>query len=235
MAERKGDEPGSENPMARGYAKAEERNRAVREALPPLAPGERPGAVTAGAIFAGLVAAIFWASLVAALLGAEIDGKQPNPIQLIAFAGVMSAMAFGMWKVRYWAVLGFQMLLVLFLLAVVAGLLTAESLIQALGTATLALGILHRQRVAGGAGTQAAQHRIDALDQMSLVHRMAQPSPRLGRVRQGPHQHEHFTRRVPRTHTQLEPVPLDLLTGRMLDVDRGPAGLAGAAEPAGQV
>ncbi len=40
----------------RGYAKAEERNQAAREALEPLAEGERPPVVTVGAILAGLVA-----------------------------------------------------------------------------------------------------------------------------------------------------------------------------------
>ena len=40
----------------RGYAKAEERNQAAREALVPLAEGERPTVVTVGAVLAGLVA-----------------------------------------------------------------------------------------------------------------------------------------------------------------------------------
>lgn len=126
------------NPMARGYARAEEKNRQVREALPPLAPGERPGAVTAGALFAGLVALIFWASLVIRLVAdVEVEGRQPDPVQMAVFAAVMTAMAVGMWRVRYWAVLGFQMLLVLFLLAATLGLLTAQSVLQAIATTAL--------------------------------------------------------------------------------------------------
>ncbi len=42
--------------MERGYAKAEERNQEAREALEPLAEGERPLVVTIGAIVAGLIA-----------------------------------------------------------------------------------------------------------------------------------------------------------------------------------
>ena len=49
----------------------------------------------------------------------------------------MSAMAWGMWKARYWAVLGFQMLLVLFLLAAVAGIVNATTWLQFAGTTLL--------------------------------------------------------------------------------------------------
>jgi Na+/glutamate symporter len=124
--------------MARGYARAEEKNQAVREALEPLAPGERPGAVTLGAIFSGLIALIFWGSVFVRLFtDIKIEGSEPDPIQLAVFAAVMTAMAIGMWRVRYWAVLGFQMLLVLFLVAATAGLLTAQTLLQAIFTTLL--------------------------------------------------------------------------------------------------
>lgn len=124
--------------MTRGYAKAEEKNRQVREALEPLGPGERPGAVTLGAALAGLIAAVFWVSLgIRLFTNIEVEGRQPDPVQLIIFAAVMTAMAVGMWKVRYWAVLGFQMLLVLFLVAATLGLLTAQTLLQAIATVAL--------------------------------------------------------------------------------------------------
>ncbi len=42
-----GGEP-RQHPMARGYAKAEQRNQEAREALEPLAEGERPTVVTLG-------------------------------------------------------------------------------------------------------------------------------------------------------------------------------------------
>jgi hypothetical protein len=122
-----------------GYAKAEERNQAVRESLDPLAEGERPGAVTAGAIFSAIVALIFWVTTVLAATGAEINGSEPQPTGLAAFALIMSVMAWGMWNRRYWAVLGFQMLLVLLLLSAAAGLITATTVLQVIGTTVLIL------------------------------------------------------------------------------------------------
>src|SRR5690606_29470113 len=41
--------------LRRGYARAEARNEAIRRQLEPLAPGERPGAVTVAAIVAALL------------------------------------------------------------------------------------------------------------------------------------------------------------------------------------
>jgi hypothetical protein len=127
-----------ESPITRGYARAEERNREAREALHPLYEGERPLVVTIGAIFSALVALIFWASTVIAVVGnPEVNGRHPHPLQLALIAVVLTAMSVGMWRARYWAVLGFQMLLVLFLLAGVAGLLSATTVLQVIGTVLL--------------------------------------------------------------------------------------------------
>ena len=121
--------------MQRGYAKAEVRNREAREALRPLDEDERPPVVTVGACFAALIALVFWISSGVALFSdATVNGKQPNPAPLALFALIMSAMAWGMWRARYWAVLGFQMLLVLFLLAAVAGIVNASTWLQIAGT-----------------------------------------------------------------------------------------------------
>jgi hypothetical protein len=126
--------------MERGYAKAEQRNQEAREALVPLYEGERPAVVTVGAVFSALVALIFWASAVVAIFSdAEVNGRQPQPLQLVIIAAVLTAMAVGMWRSRYWAVLGFQMLLVLFLLAGIAGLIGAQTVAQAVGTVVLVL------------------------------------------------------------------------------------------------
>jgi hypothetical protein len=144
VAERKrkrkerGEEMTPRERMKRGYAKAEERNQAAREALEPLAEGERPGAVTVGAVIAGLIATVFWVSAgVAAFTDATVDGREPSVISIAAFAALMTLMAWGMWRARYWAVLGFQMLLVLFLLAGMGGLVSATTLVQAVSTALL--------------------------------------------------------------------------------------------------
>ncbi len=121
--------------MARGYARAEEKNRAAREALDPLQEGERPGAVTVGAIVAAVIALIFIGSTAVALFGrVEVGGETPNPAPLALFAAAMVAMAYGMWRARYWAVLGFQAMLVLFMLAAAGGLLGVRTVLQAIGS-----------------------------------------------------------------------------------------------------
>ena len=133
---------GEPDAMKAGYAKAEFKNQAVRENLEPLAPGERPTVVTVGAVFAVVVAAIFWMSAgVAFFTGAEVNGTKPNILQLVGTAAVMTLMFYGMWNAKYWAVLGFQMLLVLFIIAAIAGLVVAGTLIQALSTLALTIGL----------------------------------------------------------------------------------------------
>jgi hypothetical protein len=128
--------------MKAGYAKAEVKNQAAREALEPLSAGERPTVVTVGAIFSAVVAVLLWGSALYALVtGAEAGGRDVNVLQWAFFALVISAMAWGMWKSKYWAVLGFQMLLVLLILAGVLGMVTAPTLLQIIGTLLLTAGL----------------------------------------------------------------------------------------------
>jgi hypothetical protein len=125
---------GSER-MARGYARAEQRNQEAREALQPLAEGERPTVVTIGAIVSALIAISVVVSYAA---GAEVDGERPRLAQVVAPAVIMGVMAWGMWHARYWAVLGFQLLLVIVLFSAFFGLLVgASSITQVLGTLAL--------------------------------------------------------------------------------------------------
>jgi hypothetical protein len=114
--------------MESGYARAEERNREARESLEPLAEGERPLVVTIGAVVSALVAF----SIVAGYLaGVEVEGDKPELAQVLAPALLMGIMAWGMWRARYWAILGFQMLLVFLIFSAVFGLLVqAASLAQ---------------------------------------------------------------------------------------------------------
>ncbi len=127
-----------QSPIERGYSRAEQRNQEAREALHPLYEGERPLVVTIGAAFSGVIALIFWVSAVIATFSdATVNGRQPHPVQLALIAAVLTAMAVGMWKARYWAVLGFQMVLVIFLLAGVLGLVSATTVPQAIGTVLL--------------------------------------------------------------------------------------------------
>lgn len=123
------------NPMTRGYAKAEQRNQEAREALQPLAEGERPTVVTVGAIVAALISisiAIGYAA------GVEVNGEQPRLPQVVAPMVIMGVMAWGMWHARYWAVLGFQLMLVIVLFSAFFGLLVGVSSVgQAIGTVAL--------------------------------------------------------------------------------------------------
>jgi hypothetical protein len=127
--------PSGRERMERGYAKAEQRNREAREALEPLAEGERPLVVTIGAVVAGLVALSI---VVGYLTGAEVSGEKPRLVQALAPVLIMGMMAWGMWHARYWAVLGFQLILVLLIFSAVTGLLlTASSVSQVLDTLVL--------------------------------------------------------------------------------------------------
>jgi hypothetical protein len=105
--------------MARGYAKAEERNQAAREALEPLAEGERPLVVTIGAVVAGLIAVSI---VVGYLAGVKANGETPKFAQVAAPTLILGVMAWGMWRARYWAVLGFQLVLVFLIFSAVYGL-----------------------------------------------------------------------------------------------------------------
>ena len=110
--------------MERGYARAEERNQEARESLKPLGEGERPLVVTIGAVVAAFVAISILAGYLA---GIEVEGDKPRLAQVLAPALIMGVMAWGMWRARYWAVLGFQLLLVFLIFSAVFGLAVQAS------------------------------------------------------------------------------------------------------------
>jgi hypothetical protein len=121
--------------MARGYARAEQRNKEAREALKPLAEGERPTVVTVGAVVAALISL---SVVIGYAAGVEVDGEPPKLPQVVAPAVIMGVMAWGMWHARYWAVLGFQLMLVIVLFSAFFGLVVgASSVVQILGTLAL--------------------------------------------------------------------------------------------------
>jgi hypothetical protein len=121
--------------MARGYAKAEQRNQEARQALQPLAEGERPTVVTIGAVVAGLIAVSILAGYLA---GVKVNGETPKVAQVLAPALIMGVMSWGMWKARYWAVLGFQLVLVFLIFSAFFGLAVQASTVSEF-VATLAL------------------------------------------------------------------------------------------------
>jgi hypothetical protein len=140
-AERAADSPSAPEPAADsaaaaepapaaqgGYSRSRAKNDAARAALKPLAPGERPTAVTVGAIVAALLAV---ANLIAVIAGWDGAAGEDDRARALAgsllVAGLLFVVAWGMWRAKYWAVLGMQTLLALTLIASSLALVTASS------------------------------------------------------------------------------------------------------------
>jgi hypothetical protein len=104
--------------------RGEARNAAVREQLEPLRSGERPGAIVAAAATA---AALALANLVLLIVGLKVDGRSPSLAGTLVFCALMLTAAVGIWRLRYWAVLGFQALLALIIIVFALFLLRASN------------------------------------------------------------------------------------------------------------
>jgi hypothetical protein len=124
-------EPSASAPT--GYARSRAKDDEARAALQPLRQGERPTAVTVGAIAATILAV---ANLVALAFGynagedtlsagSEVTGS-------ILTTLVVGLVAYGMWRARYWGVLGMQTLLALTVVLSSLALVLADSLWAAL-------------------------------------------------------------------------------------------------------
>jgi hypothetical protein len=96
-------------------SRTEERNAAVRRTLTPLAPDERPWPIVVGAL---LSLAIAVSNVVQVIVGGtvEVEKQHVTPVGPLIFSVLMLVCAVGMWRKRYWAVLGFQALLALVIL-----------------------------------------------------------------------------------------------------------------------
>jgi hypothetical protein len=81
-----------------------------------------------GAIVAALLAA---ANLIAVIAGwngaAGSDDRARALAGSLLVTGLLCAVAYGMWRTRYWAVLGMQTLLALTVIAASLGIVTAEN------------------------------------------------------------------------------------------------------------
>ena len=97
------------DPLRDRYARGRARDEAIRMNLEPLAPGERPGAVTIAAIVAFAFAI---ANVVATLTVDDLTSTDGNPtaVAIVTTALLVLAGA-GMLARQYWAVLGFQCIL----------------------------------------------------------------------------------------------------------------------------
>ena len=110
-------------------SRSELKDAEARAALEPLKPGERPTPVTVGAIVAGALGIVNIGLYVA---GFEIDGERPQAVGVLAFSALMLTAAWGMWKVRYWAVLGMQTLLGITLILAALSLISVNEVGAAL-------------------------------------------------------------------------------------------------------
>lgn len=151
---------GREQPSAGYRGRSERRDAAARAKLEPLPPGDRPTAVTVGAIVAAALALV---NVVIAIVGLEVNDSPPPVAGGIFFTGLMLMMAWGMWRSRYWAVLGMQALLGLAL--VVFGLL----LIVASNVAAVVVSVI----VLAGAGTL-FWHLVKAMARIQMPERPGQ-------------------------------------------------------------
>jgi hypothetical protein len=148
--------------MRRGYARGEARNEQIRQGLEPLAPGERPGAVTVAAIVA---ATLLVANVALWLGGVEVSGREPNVGSIVLQGVVLLVAAVGMWKAKYWAVLGFQALLGLSILLAALALMVASDL----GEAAFCVAII-------GLGGWLFWKLVRAMARLQMPERRAKPS-----------------------------------------------------------
>jgi hypothetical protein len=106
-------------------SRSDARNAAARAQLEPLEPGERPTAVTVGAAVATILAV---GNVVLYIAGVKVGGQKPTIRGIAGPTLIMAVCGYGMWRSKYWAVLGMEALLGLVI--VIFGLLltTAENL-----------------------------------------------------------------------------------------------------------
>jgi hypothetical protein len=125
----------TESALATGNAggatsRSEQRNAAVRATLTPFSRGERPWPIVVGALIAGLNGVV---QLILFIVGVKLKvaGTRPQAFSVILFAVLMFVCAGGMWRMRYWAVLGFQALLAIVILTFALLLVRASSVLGA--------------------------------------------------------------------------------------------------------
>jgi hypothetical protein len=109
-------------------SRAEQRNAEARAELRPLAPGERPGAVTVAAIVSVALAATV---VIGYASGARVGDEGGTLAGALLLAAILLVAAIGMWRVRYWAVLGFEALLAFQVIIAALSLAVASNVLAA--------------------------------------------------------------------------------------------------------
>jgi hypothetical protein len=107
------------------------------EVLQPLAPGERPTALLVAVAVAVLLALAVLVSLATVKDLASHGGSLPGGLFIVA---VLAALAYGMYRRRYWAVLSFEALLAFQIIVTSLALVVAETWLAA-GLCVLSIGL----------------------------------------------------------------------------------------------
>ena len=110
-------------------SRSELKNAAARERLEPLAEGERPRAVSVAAI---IVSVLTVANAIAAFVGHGVPSTGSQILPGIIYTLLLGSMAWGLWRARYWAVLGLQALLAISMIYTGLALLVAGNVVTAL-------------------------------------------------------------------------------------------------------
>lgn len=120
-------------PRLRGEA----RDAAIRAGIEPLEPGERPAPLV---VAAGVCTALAAVNVVLWAVGADVSQRPPAGL-VLAFAAIALAAAWGLWNVRYGAVIGFQAVLAAtIIIAGLSVLVAGNALALGLCAAVLVLG-----------------------------------------------------------------------------------------------
>jgi hypothetical protein len=112
-------------------SRSQARDAAARETLEPLQPGERPWPIVASVIVTTALGLANF-TLFAAGVKPHVSGQKPQLPEILIFTGLMLLCAWGMWRLRYWAVLGFETLLAIGLLGFSLALIKVESVFWAI-------------------------------------------------------------------------------------------------------
>jgi hypothetical protein len=108
-------------------SRSEQRDAEARARLEPLAPGERPAPVTVAAIAAALLGVL---NVVLYLAGVRV--AHTTLAGTVGVGVLLLVAAAGMWRARYWAVLGFEVLLAITCIRAALSLLVASTVTGAI-------------------------------------------------------------------------------------------------------
>ncbi len=111
-----------------GRSRSEERNAAARATLTPLAPGERPWPLKVATLIALLIG-VGDLAVVIVKGSFRVGTAHTAPGGVVLFSVLMLACAWGMWQLRYWAVLAFQAILAFVILYFSLLLMRANNLL----------------------------------------------------------------------------------------------------------